>query len=59
MLPISTIVIKKGGNSKIIGEEKSPNCYELTNMGKAAGKVTESKDKDHTPVHQSVHNGRR
>lgn len=59
MLPKSTIIISKNGSSQIIGKEKSDNCYELSELGKAAGKVTKDDDLDHTPVHQNVHNSER
>ena len=58
--PKATIEILDDGDSKIVGKEKSKNCFELAELGNAAGKVTEDKDLDHTPVHQEVHNsGRR
>ena len=59
MLPKSTIVISKKGDSRIIGKEKTDNCYELSELGKAAGKVIRDDDLDHTPVHHDVHNSGR
>ena len=57
MLPKCRIIISKDGRtSRIIGEEKSDKCYELSELGKTAGKVIEDKDLDHTPVHQDIHN---
>lgn len=55
MLPISTIIIKKNGNSEISGEEQSDQCHKLSDLAASAGKVEEDKDKDHTPLYQSVH----
>lgn len=50
----SKIIIGKDGKSTIIGEEKSDQCYKLSELGKQAGKVISDKDKDHTPVYQDV-----
>lgn len=55
MLPNTKITVFKNGSSLIEGQEKSDNCYKIKEMGRAAGKVTEEKDKDHTPVYQDVH----
>ncbi len=59
MLPNSKIVVFKNGNSKIIGKEKTNDCYELSNLGRDAGRVTKDEDRDHVPVHQDVHNSER
>lgn len=55
MLPKSKIIVSLGGNSRIEGEEKTDNCYELSELGKAAGEVIKDEEKDHTPVHHSAH----
>ena len=55
-MPKGRIRIFKDGRLEITGKEKTDNCYELSNLGKAMGKVVKDDDVDHTPVHQSVHN---
>jgi len=60
MLPKAVIKIAPDGTKvKIEGKEKSDNCFELSELGKRAGKVVEDKDKDHVPVHQDVHHSER
>lgn len=54
MLPKTTIIIDKNGNSRIIGEEKSDQCFKLTELAKEAGKITNEKEKEHVPVYQTV-----
>jgi hypothetical protein len=54
MLPNTKIIIKANGDSVIEGLEKTEQCHKLTEMGQAAGKVTSSKPKDHTPVYHTV-----
>jgi hypothetical protein len=55
MLPNSKIVIEKNGNSRILGLEETADCGRLSELGKAAGKVTKDEDEDHAPVFQDVH----
>ena len=55
MLPNTKITIDKKGDSQIEGMEQSDQCYKLKELGDRAGKVTDSEDKDHTPVYQDVH----
>ena len=55
MLPNSKITVFPDGNSRIDSEEKSEQCHKLSELAKAAGKVTSDEDKDHTPVYQTVH----
>jgi len=55
MLPKATIVVSLGGGSQIEGKEKTGNCYELSELAKAAGKVVSDEEKEHTPVHHSAH----
>ncbi len=55
MFPNSKITIDDAGNSTIEGMEQAADCHKLSEMGEAAGKVVDDKEKDHTPVHQSVH----
>jgi len=54
MLPNTKIRIKINGDSEIEGMEQSDNCSKLKELGKMAGKVLSEKDKDHTPVYQTV-----
>ena len=54
MLPKTKIVIYPDGNSKVEGMEQSDQCFKLKELSRQAGKVTEEKDKDHTPVYQDV-----
>jgi hypothetical protein len=54
MLPNTKIIVKPDGSSIIEGLEKSDQCHKLSELGKAAGKVTEDTSKDHTPVYQTV-----
>jgi hypothetical protein len=54
MLPNTKIRIKKNGDLDIEGMEQSDTCSRLKEMAKMAGKVVSEKDKDHTPVHQTV-----
>ena len=54
MLPNSKIVIGKDGSSRIEGMEKTDSCHKLSELGRAAGKVQEDKEKDHTPVYHTV-----
>jgi hypothetical protein len=55
MLPNTKIIIEKNGNSRIESLEKSDQCYKLSEMGKAAGKIISDEDKEHTPVYHTVH----
>ena len=56
MLPNTTVIIERDGTSRIEGEEKSPNCFKLSELGKRAGKVSEDNEKDHNPpVQQTIH----
>lgn len=59
MLPKSTIIITKNGKSTITGKKKTDNCFELSELGKAAGKVIKDEKIEHTPVYQDVHNSGR
>jgi hypothetical protein len=52
--PNSRIIISKDGSSRIESDEKSDLCHKLSELGKAAGKVTSDQEKDHTPVYQTV-----
>lgn len=54
MLPNMTIVIGKDGSQRIEGKEHSDLCYKIGDLARSAGKVTEEKKKDHTPVYQTV-----
>ena len=54
MLPNTKIRIKANGDSEIESMEKSEHCPKLKDLGKMAGKVISEKDKDHTPVYQTV-----
>jgi hypothetical protein len=55
MLPNTKIVIGKNGSSRIEGQEKTDQCFKLSELGKMAGKVVKDEDKEHTPVYQDVH----
>ena len=55
MLPDTKITIKPGGEAIIDGQEKSPQCYKLTETANEAGKIISKKKKDHPPVHQTIH----
>jgi len=55
MLPSTKIIIKKDGSSVIEGLAKTDQCYKLSDLGKAAGKVVSDDPKDHTPVYHTVH----
>jgi hypothetical protein len=59
MLPNTTIVIGKNGDSRIEGEERSDACGKLSQLGQAAGKVTSDDEKDHTPVYHDVNRKQR
>jgi len=54
MLPNTKIVIGRDGKSRIEGMEKSDQCYKLSDLAKAAGKVESDKEKEHQPVYQNV-----
>lgn len=54
MLPKTTIIIGKTGKARIVGEEKSDQCFKLTDLAKNVGKVTSEKEKDYVPAHQTV-----
>ena len=56
MLPRTKITISPNGDHKVEGMEKSDQCSKINDMGRMAGKVTDEKEKDHVPVHQTVHN---
>lgn len=55
MLPNTKIVIGKSGDSRIESQEKSDQCHKISDLGRAAGKVTSDQEKDHVPVYQDVH----
>jgi hypothetical protein len=54
MLTESKIIIEKNGNSRLEGQKKSDSCFKLSDLAKAAGKVTSDDEKEHTPVYQDV-----
>lgn len=55
MLPNTIITIKPGGETVIDGQEKSDQCYKLSEAANAAGKIIKKDKKEHPPVTQSVH----
>ena len=55
MQPKAKITIYPDGSSKIEGLEKTDDCFKLSQLGEAAGKVKNDKKKDHPPVRQDVH----
>ena len=55
MLPETKITIKKDGSLLIEGMEKSDQCHKLEELAQMMGKVDSCEDKEHDPVHQTVH----
>jgi len=54
MYPETKITINKDGSSVIEGLEQSEQCYKLSQLGAAAGKVEKEKKKEHPPVQQKI-----
>jgi hypothetical protein len=54
MLPNTKVTITASGDQFIEALEKSDQCHKLSDLAKAAGKVTKDESKDHPPVHQTV-----
>lgn len=54
MYPTTTITVNKDGSSLIEGQEQSNQCYKLSQLGVAAGRVEKDKKKEHPPVKQKI-----
>lgn len=55
MLPKTIITIKNDGEAIIDGQEKSDQCYKLSETARQAGKILDKKKKEHPPARQSIH----
>lgn len=54
MIPKTVVVVGKDGSARFDGQEKSDQCFKISELAKGAGKVVDDKQKDHQPVYQDI-----